>query len=374
MRNSKLKIGILTPNYSETSGGGFTYITAITSAISKAELKEDYIVLSLDEILKNPLPDEGDVQTPKDHYPSVVLNRFLKAHHFDILWILSPLGAPIYSSIPFVMTVWDIAHRYYPFLPEISEGSWNIVEREHYYLSMLPRAALIITGNRRGVSELQQNYGVPIERLFVAPLPAPPLRPRTPSEHASPARRKRIFYPAQFWAHKNHVTAIRALSNLRIVFGSDAELVFCGADHGNEAYVKTLVQQLNLTDFVHFMGFIDRESIDNLFKESDVLLYLSLFGPDNLPPLEAFASDCPVVASDHPGHREQLGEAALLVDPLDPREIAFQLNKILTDQLLQKKLVAEGRSLAQSRTPIKYVTQVEAELQRIGKIRDLWSR
>ena len=44
---------------------------------------------------------------------------------------------------------------------------------------------------------------------------------------------------------------------------------------------------------------------------------MSLFGPENLPPLEAMALGCPVVAADVPGAREQLGDAALRVPPID---------------------------------------------------------
>jgi glycosyltransferase involved in cell wall biosynthesis len=43
------------------------------------------------------------------------------------------------------------------------------------------------------------------------------------------------------------------------------------------------------------------------------LRYPSFFGAENLPPLEAFALGCPVIAADMPGAREQLGDAAILV-------------------------------------------------------------
>ncbi len=49
---------------------------------------------------------------------------------------------------------------------------------------------------------------------------------------------------------------------------------------------------------------------------------MTFFGPENLPPLEAFALKCPVIASNVSGSEEQLGDAAILVNPVNPEEIA----------------------------------------------------
>ena len=48
----------------------------------------------------------------------------------------------------------------------------------------------------------------------------------------------------------------------------------------------------------------------------------SYFGPTNMPPLEAFAMKTPVVVSDLPGIRDQVGEAALLVEPENPKALS----------------------------------------------------
>jgi glycosyltransferase involved in cell wall biosynthesis len=57
-------------------------------------------------------------------------------------------------------------------------------------------------------------------------------------------------------------------------------------------------------------------------------IFLSYFGPDNFPPLEAFVLGCPVIAADVPGAREQIGEAALLFDPSNPSDIAAKIESL----------------------------------------------
>jgi glycosyltransferase involved in cell wall biosynthesis len=74
----------------------------------------------------------------------------------------------------------------------------------------------------------------------------------------------------------------------------------------------------------------------------------TFFGPTNIPYLEAFQLGCPVVASDLPGIREQVGDAALLVDPRDSRAIADAMQKLWEDEALRARLVAAGRARMQA--------------------------
>ena len=64
------------------------------------------------------------------------------------------------------------------------------------------------------------------------------------------------------------------------------------------------------------------------------LLYQSFFGPENLPPLEAFALGCPVIAANVSGAVEQLGDAAILVDPKTLEEIAGAIRTLHNDRKL----------------------------------------
>ena len=71
-----------------------------------------------------------------------------------------------------------------------------------------------------------------------------------------------LFYPAQFWAHKNHVNLLLALKLLQSRLERPLSVVFVGADHGNLQHVKATADQLGLTDRVHFLGFVPRDVAD----------------------------------------------------------------------------------------------------------------
>ena len=75
-----------------------------------------------------------------------------------------------------------------------------------------------------------------------------------------------------------------------------------------------------------------------------------------LPPLEAFALGCPVVATRIPGAEEQLGAAALFVDPAKPADIADALARVHSDAALRAELVSKGLARARQWTSREYVS------------------
>jgi glycosyltransferase involved in cell wall biosynthesis len=99
-----------------------------------------------------------------------------------------------------------------------------------------------------------------------------------------------------------------------------------------------------------------------------------VFGPDNLPPLEAMALGCPVIAADIPGAREQLGGSAILVDPYEAEGFAAAIRSLRDEPMKTDAMIARGRERARSWTAANYVSAVlDVFNTRIAPMRDLWS-
>ncbi len=147
-----------------------------------------------------------------------------------------------------------------------------------------------------------------------------------------------------------------------------------GANYGNLAHVKATTERLGLPDRVHFLGFVPREDLIDLYREAFALSYVTFFGPENLPPLEAFALGCPVVASDVSGAREQLADAVLFADPTSPEQIVDAVMRLATENGLREKLIGAGKAIAQGRTPQAFVEGALAFLDRFEAVRRCWSR
>jgi glycosyltransferase involved in cell wall biosynthesis len=180
-----------------------------------------------------------------------------------------------------------------------------------------------------------------------------------------------LFYPAQFWPHKNHAVLLYALKCLKekhILL----DLVFVGQDKGNYSYIRRLSSKLGLDEQVHFCGFVPREDLIALYKNALCLTYPSFFGPENLPPLEAFALGCPVVASKVEGAKEQMGDAALLVEPNNEKAWAEAINKLLVEPELKEELIGAGKKRADEWRAVDFVDGIFDIIDECGSVRRCW--
>lgn len=160
-----------------------------------------------------------------------------------------------------------------------------------------------------------------------------------------------IYYPAQFWAHKNHVYIIDALSILRSK-GIYLTAVFSGSDQGNLNNVLEYAKKTGVYDLVRYIGFAPEDEIYSLYKNALAVVMPTFFGPTNIPPLEAFEIGVPVIYSDLTGLREQVGDAALLCDLKDPNSLAVHLENLINSNELRQNLIEKGKRKLQEITSI----------------------
>ncbi|GBR74212.1 glycosyl transferase GTB-type super family, partial [Candidatus Termititenax aidoneus] len=167
-----------------------------------------------------------------------------------------------------------------------------------------------------------------------------------------------VFYPAQFWAHKNHVSIIEALAWLRdtkkiVIYG-----YFVGSDKGNLEYVKCAIKKYNLEKQVFILGFVKYPELRYLYKNALAMVYVSLLGPNNLPPLEAAALSCPVIISNIPGHLEQMGKVGLFVNAFVPQDIGRAIVALYKNPKRYQKLISSGSVLVKKYKNYSYFQEM----------------
>jgi glycosyltransferase involved in cell wall biosynthesis len=110
-----------------------------------------------------------------------------------------------------------------------------------------------------------------------------------------------------------------------------------------------------------------------LYRGALALVMPSFFGPTNLPPVEAFALGCPVITSDLRGAREHFGEAAILVNPRDPGDIARGILRVYKDATLREELIRRGREVASRWSAADYARALVEIFQSFEPIRRCWT-
>ncbi len=390
-----MRVGILLKQAEPTAGGGYTFQKEVFEAFLAvgAESRHSYVLFchpdTAAKLPRHPLPNAEVVGLDGAAVPARSrlfgrsqpalqprsLDEQLRAAQIDFVWQLSAPGQVL--ETPYMVVVWDLQHRLQPWFPEVSaDGNWQ--HREGLYGSVLRRATAVIVGTQAGRQEVERFYQIDPTRILTIPHPTPRFASTAiqTSERVS-ARyglsRDYLFYPAQFWSHKNHVNLLLALDLLVKRFNRRFSAVFIGADQGNLRHVETVTDRLGLRDRVRFLGFVPQPDLVGLYREAFALCYVSFFGPENLPPLESFALGCPVIASDVAGAHEQLGSAALFVDPRSPDEIAQAVVRLQDEEDLRPKLTKAGREIALGRTPEGFVSEALAFLDRFEAVRRCWA-
>jgi glycosyltransferase involved in cell wall biosynthesis len=94
------------------------------------------------------------------------------------------------------------------------------------------------------------------------------------------------------------------------------------------------------------LGFVADEGLPDLYRAADVFVYPSLYEGFGMPPLEAMACGCPVIASARGSLGEVLGQAAALIEPEDIHTIARELFLLATDPSRRNQFRAAGLAQA----------------------------
>jgi len=400
-----MRVAVFTSDYAPIRGGSYTYESDIIKALSELahESRHTFVIFTSNVKVKKTL-ESNQVLFEYQYIPktTVFLNRILRIvrrvvyyltpekHHrirlnlidrllisnnIHIAWFPTPFAYEI--DLPYIFTLWDLQHRLQPFFPEVKDGYlWK--NREAYYSLMLRRASVIIVGTRTGQEEIERFYQVPSGRINVLPFPTPSYVFDFKSSKDLDIHerydipKKYLFYPAQFWPHKNHANLLLALKIVKEKYELALSLALAGSDKGNVAYVRKLVDEMDLSSQVFFLGFVSTEELIALYKNAFALTFMSFFGPDNLPPLEAFALGTPVIASDVSGAKEQLGDAALLVDPKNPEQIAATIYALYNNPQMREKLIEKGLNRAGKWDSHDFVREVFSIIDDFEPIRRCW--
>jgi glycosyltransferase involved in cell wall biosynthesis len=276
--------------------------------------------------------------------------KYFISKQIDLIYFLSPSGwVSDLEKINYITTVWDLCHRDDPEFPEVRLNR-EFEGREQNYQSILPKAVAVFVDSLMGKENVIRRYGVDRVRTYVMPFQA-----AIATQNLNELNQKKIniskkydldvpyvFYPAQFWAHKNHIYLLEGLHALEKEHNLKVGAIFSGGDQGNITHVKNYVHQLRLEERVRFVGFVKNEEIPDLYCQSIALVMPTYFGPTNLPPLEAFALRVPVLYSDKAGLRDQVGDAALLMDLSDPSSMANHLKALIEDESVRNALINSG--------------------------------
>lgn len=140
-----------------------------------------------------------------------------------------------------------------------------------------------------------------------------------------------FFCANQFWAHKNHIIVLEAISKLKSK-GVEVQVLFSGkaSDYRNKEYFDNLQKYIvdhNLVGSIHFLGFLDRDVQLALMRGAIAVVQPSLFEGWSTVVEDCKAIGQFIILSSLGVHKEQIAQNVEFFDPRSSDELALLLEK-----------------------------------------------
>jgi glycosyltransferase involved in cell wall biosynthesis len=155
-------------------------------------------------------------------------------------------------------------------------------------------------------------------------------------------RNKYIFFAGNLEPRKNLIRLMEAFNMSRSKLGEDYQLVICGKKGWLYKDILQTYEKLKMDDDIILTNYVTEEDLLSLYQCADIFAFPTLYEGFGFPPLEAMGCGVPVIASNVSSLPEIVGDAALLVDPLDTAQISEAIVTMANSESLRKQLIEKG--------------------------------
>ena len=217
-------------------------------------------------------------------------------------------------------------------------------------------------------------YGIDEARVEVIPNGIDPLDYAAPSNDLAHLRaqfagrdERLILLVGRLVYEKGFQFALDALPRVIWNVGNVRFLIAGSGSHEDE--LKAQAKRLGLLNHGTFMGWIGDDVLHSLYRIADLTVVPSLYEPFGLVALEAMASGCPCIVADTGWLREVVPnqDVGLRFRSRDPRSLATMVERVLTDDTLRDRLVAEASEHVLRFDWTDVAAQTRAVYDRLGR-------
>jgi alpha-1,3-rhamnosyl/mannosyltransferase len=258
---------------------------------------------------------------------------------------------------PSVVTVHDISWVRHP----ETHPAERVREMNRVMPGVVRHAKHIVVDSDFVRQEVIRHYGVTPERVTTVLLGvSPEFRPVEPAACARVLSRFGVKHGEYILAvgtlepRKNLATALAAYTRLPETFRRRYPLVVAGMNGWGMEGLSGSLKNMIAGGEVRLTGYVPQQDLPALYTGARALVYPSLYEGFGLPPLEAMACGTPVIASRRASLPEVVGDAGLLVEPLDDQAIARHMQQLVEDDALHARLAEAGRRHASQFTWRKF--------------------
>lgn len=280
---------------------------------------------------------------------NVRLPRFCKSHNIGLLHRTIP-ELPIIKVCKYMVTMHDFMFDLYLDHPHLKRylSAKNLFK--FYFLRHLSRRAIsssdkIIVPAEAIKQELQEKLGGGHEVVVINEASEKVNSRFTKNKNS---KELKIGVIAGFYPHKGHLKVLELAERFLQVGFNDFKMYF----RGSQVYknyvteVQDRISDRGLSDHVKFEGFKVQITLEEIYADYDYVLLLSEYEGFGLPVLEAQAHAVPVICSDIPIFRENLGDSALYFNPdCSDAEIRSLIERLTNEEVREGMVLAGNENV-----------------------------
>ena len=338
-------------------GGTETYLRNLLLNLARIDRENEYIIFANRENIES-------YGIKQDNFSKVLCNLSAKNKPLRVIWeqAILPIVArkykvdvlhapayvsPMINSFRFesVVTIHDMMFYYHP---------ENYPKRQLlYFKHLIPlsarKAKRIIAVSNNTKKDIVKILGIPEKKIIVIQETYGEEFRRELNDNAKKKVKAQYKLPdnyilsvASLNPQKNIERLIKAYDILVRSYSSEHKLVLVGMWLKHGSRIIQLIKELQLKERIIFTGYIDNEDLPYFYSLADVFVFPSYFEGFGIPPLEAMACGCPVIASKATSIPEVVGNAAVLINPFSVEELSNAIHRVLIDKNMRDNLIAKG--------------------------------
>ena len=307
--------------------------------------------------LLNYLSQLFEISSPREFLNKIKINHpfynFIKKNKYDLIIFLGPSPMSKFChEVAFIANIWDLDHKKNTQFPEHNLNNFY-EHKEKLFKEIVARAFKILVPHKSNKNDLINFYKADENKVIVQNFI--PMLPTIYNENKNekelynnlfknfklPLNKIIIFYPAQFWAHKNHKYIIDVAKILKQKKNDKYLFVFCGGNKGNYNYIKNLISKYELDKHIKILTFISDDEVISLYINSNAVVMPTYCGPTNLPIYESFFFKKIIFYTKNLILDDSINNRLICIDISSPADLYEKLNICLDEEKIEK-LVEEN--------------------------------
>jgi glycosyltransferase involved in cell wall biosynthesis len=248
-----------------------------------------------------------------------------------------------------IMNIYDLTFIKYPnYIDSVVKTYTERVKR------CLQWTDLILTISESSKKDIIEYLQVAPEKVWVTPLASRYYPDYLSSENIQTLQKQvdynfskpYLLFVSTIEPRKNIITIITAFNFLKNKYKLEHKLVLIGKKGWNYEPIFAAIDNSPWKNQIHHLDYLSNELVALFYSKADVFVYPSHYEGFGLPVLEAMTLGAPVVTANTSSIPEVTGDAAILIDPNDPMQLAEAVLKIISDAQLRQELINKGKKRA----------------------------